>query len=77
MVEYFLCTQKFRKSMWEFYKHGVPYKKAIDYSRAHCDKAIINAMKRIGSCVSYLEKVENIMIPEKSNKKIMKVQVKY
>ncbi len=73
--EYFLCTQKFRKSMWNFYQNGVPYKKAIDFSKANDDHAIINVMKRIRLCISYLEKTENILIPEKLNKRAIKEQM--
>ena len=76
-TEYFLCTQKFRKGTWAFYQNGVPYKIAIDYSKAHYDHAILNVMKRIRSSILYLQKNENIYIPERKNKKKMKLYLLY
>ena len=64
--EYFLCDQKFRQSSWNFFKNGVIYKKAMDYSRAHNDSSIINIMKRIRLCIDYLEKYERVSLPERN-----------
>lgn len=67
-TEYFLCNQKFKKGMWHFFQNGVIYETAIDYSKAKKDHSVMNAMKRIRTSIDYLEKYENVSIPERSKK---------
>lgn len=63
--EYFLCSQKFRKGIWRFFQNGVRYEMAIDFSKAKKDHSVMNAMKRIRTCIDYLEKHERVLIPER------------
>ena len=72
--EYYLCSQKFRHGAWNFYKNGVRYERAVDFGKANNDHSVMNAMKRIRSCITYLEKYENVIIPEKIRRSGSKVR---
>ncbi|MBQ1659319.1 MAG: hypothetical protein II059_05690 [Clostridia bacterium] len=64
--EYFICNQKFHCGSWNFFRNGVIYKTATDYRKAHNDRSVINVMKRIRLCINYLEKYENVFLPERN-----------
>ena len=63
----YLFSQKFRHSIWEFFKNGDRFEKALDYGKAKHDVAIINVMKRIRRHISYMMRTENVEIPEIRN----------
>lgn len=64
----FLFSQKFRHSFWEFYKNGVRFDTALDYSKARHDEAIIHVMHRLRQQINYLQRTEDMLIPEIRNK---------
>ena len=64
---YYLFTQKFRHSIWEFFRNGVRFEKALDYGKAKHDAAIINVMQRIRRHINYMMRTENVEIPEIRN----------
>ena len=66
---YFLFSQKFKNSAYEFYRNGVPVSKAINYKKAHKDKGICMVIKRLPSQIAYAEKEYGISIMNKTLKK--------
>lgn len=64
---YYLFSQKFRHGIWNFFKNGVRFETVLNYSKAKHDTSIINVMQRLRRHVTYLQKTENMMIPEVRN----------
>lgn len=64
---YYLFSQKYRHSIWDFFRNGVLFEKALDYGKAKHDVAIINVMQRIRRHISYMLRTENVEIPEIRN----------
>lgn len=75
--EYFLFYTKYRHSTYNYFKNGVVIEKALDYSKAHCDTAITNVIKRLYSNIPYIEKEYGFKARKKSNKKIKTVNTLY
>lgn len=67
--EYFLFQQKFRHSIYEFYKNGVPVRRMFDYKLAHDDRAIQNVIKRLPAQIAYAEKEHGICILNKTRQR--------
>lgn len=63
---YFLFQQKFRHSIYAFYKNGVPVSQAFSHRKTHNDKAIAHVIKRLPSQIAYAEKEYGIAILNKS-----------
>lgn len=64
---YYLFSQKFRHSIWEFFRNGVRFETALNFGKAKHDAAIINVMQRIRRHINYMMKTENVIIPEIRN----------
>lgn len=66
---YFLFQQRFRHSAYDYYKNGIPIKKAFDHKKIGRDKAIQNVIRRLPDNISYIEKEYHICILEKTKQK--------
>ncbi len=65
--EYFLFTQKFRHSSYDYFHNGIPLEKAIKYPSRN-DAAISNTIRRILPSIQYIEKTYDIQLLNKSKK---------
>lgn len=66
---HFLFQQRFRASAYNFFHNGVPVEKAIDYSKSHRNRDVINVMKRIPSALRYLELNEDVQLRNPEQRK--------
>ena len=62
----YMFSQKYRHSIYNYYKNGVLLKDAFNYKKVHNDRAIMNVMKRITPSISYIEKAYNVSIMNKT-----------
>lgn len=67
--EVFLFSQKFRHSVYNYYRTGTDLSSALDFKKAHHDKAIINVMRKLPANISYVEKNYGYIIMERTKKK--------
>ncbi len=63
---YFLFQQKFRHSIYEYYKKGIPVRMAFSHKNVHRDTAIENVIKRLPAQLAYAEREYGICILNKS-----------
>ena len=68
-MDYFLFCQNYRKGVNDYYKNGVRFEEARDYSKAHHDTAIIRTMDKIPMYIKYIEEENNIQVMDKTKKK--------
>lgn len=67
--EVFLFNQKYRHSVYNFFKNGVILNTALDFKKAHNDKGIINVIRKLPSNISYIEKNYGYIIMERTKRK--------
>ena len=65
--EYFLFTQKFRHSSYQYFHAGIPLEKAIKHP-SYNDAAISNTIRRILPSIHYIEKTYDVQLLNKSKK---------
>ncbi len=65
--EYFLFTQKFRHSSYDYFHNGIPLEKAIKHPSRN-DAAISNTIRRILPSIHYIEKTYDIQLLNKTKK---------
>lgn len=66
--EILLFSQAYRKSVDGYYRKGVAFNNAINYSRAHKDSAITRTMSKIPRYIKYAEKEYGIAVLNKTKK---------
>ena len=68
-MDYLLFCQEYRRGVNDFYKNGVRFDEARDYSKARRDTALIKTMDKIPMYVKYIEREYNIQILNKTKAK--------
>jgi len=71
--EYYLFTQKHRKSVHKFYSDGVRLDDAIDFGRSHRDNAITRTMSKLPMYIRYIEKENGIAVLNKTKRQCVDV----
>lgn len=67
--EYYLFSQAYRKSVRDYYRHGVVLNKSIDHSRSHNNMALERTMSKIPMYIRYIEKEYGIAVFEQTKRK--------
>ena len=57
--EYYLFRQNYRKGVNEFFRDGVDLDRALDFTRARHDEAVIRTMSKLPMYIKYIEKFLN------------------
>lgn len=68
-VEYFLFSEGYKKSVYDYYSKGVRLKDASNYSKSKRNVALMKTMSKIPMYVRYLEKEYDLEILEKTKKR--------
>ena len=63
---YYLFNQRYRHSVYEHFKTGVPITNALDHSKARHNTALINVINRLFPTIKYVEKYYSVSILDKS-----------
>ena len=66
---YELFHQSYRKSVQEFFAGEMTIDKAMDYSRAHRDNAVIRTMSKLPMYIRYVEKEDGIEVLDKTRRR--------
>ncbi len=67
--KYFLFEQNYRKGVNEFFRDGVDINRALDFSKAKFDNALIKTMQKLPIYIKYIEKNYDIEILKSTAKK--------
>lgn len=67
--EYYLFHQNYRKGVNDFFRDGVNLDRAIDFTRAHHDEAVIRTMQKIPMYIKYIEKCYGVEVLRATAKK--------
>ena len=67
--DYLLFCQDYRRGVNNYFKNGVRFDEARNYSKAHGDTALMRTMDKIPMYVEYLEKENGIQVLNKTKKK--------
>ena len=67
--EYYLFSENYRRVIGNFFSKPLMYGEAIDFSKAKGNFYVMNAMKKIPSCVRYIEKYYGIVLTNKGQKR--------
>lgn len=68
---YYLFSQKYRKSVKQYFRRGVSINQSIDFSKAHKNTALEKTMSKIPMYLRYVEKEYRIQVLQKT-KRILK-----
>lgn len=66
---YFLFSQKYRKSVQDYYSKGVSVNRSIDFSKSHKDNALKRTMSKLPMYIRYIEKEFGILVLNQTKKK--------
>lgn len=72
--EYYLFTQKFYRGVKNYFQNKVLLSKAIDFSSANNDTALLRTMEKLPMYIKYIEKEYGIFVLENSIKKKAKTR---
>ena len=64
--EYFLFNQNYRKGVQEYFNNGVYLDRAMNYSKAHNDSALVRTMTKLPMYIKYIEKEYEIEVFEQT-----------
>ena len=67
--KYFLFEQNYRKGVNEFFRDGVDLNRALDFSKAKFDCAVIKTMRKLPIYIKYIEKYYDVEILKSTVKK--------
>lgn len=63
---YYLFNQRFRRSVYDYFKNSQPISVALDHSKANHNTALINVINRLLPSIRYAEKYYSVSILNKS-----------
>lgn len=66
---YYLFSQNYRRGVNKYFADGVILDRAIDFSRANGDSAIIRTMQKLPSYIKYIEREYDIDVLRKTAQK--------
>ena len=66
---YYLFSQNYRRGVNKYFAGGVTLDRAIDFSRANGDSAIIRTMQKIPTYIKYIEREYDIEVLRKTAQK--------
>lgn len=65
---YYLFTQRYYRSTYEYFKNSVPITDALDHGRMHRNPAIVNAAGRLVPSIRYIEEYYGISLLERKTR---------
>jgi hypothetical protein len=68
--EYYLFTQKYKRSAFEYYADGVTVSDALNSRKGTRDVAILKVMTKLPSYIRYIEREYDIIVLDKTQRKV-------
>lgn len=63
---YYLFDQRYRQSVYEYFRNSLPVSVALDHSKANRNTALINVINRLLPSIRYVEKYHSVNILNKT-----------
>lgn len=63
---YYLFNQRYRRSVYEYFRNSQPVSVALDHSKANHNTALINVINRLLPSIRYVEKYYSVNILNKT-----------
>ncbi|MBQ8739549.1 MAG: hypothetical protein IJZ04_08650 [Clostridia bacterium] len=67
--DYYMFTQRFKRSAFEYYAHGVTVSDALSSKKGTRDIAILKVMSKLPSYIRYIEREYGIVVLRKTQRR--------